>query len=345
MRRLQRPGYVVPTLADDGIAGKKRLEHSKNYNLHKVIPKKIDSYSYWTKLDVRGLLYAMQGRVCAYCGVETNGLDVEHFRPKGKIEGDEDHGGYWWLAYICSNYFLGCTVCNQKRKRNRFPLENGAVRITYDTRTQIKQEQRILLDPEEDPVEEWLELEWNDLTCRLLPHSTLSDAQYQRVQTVIDFFGLNLEPELRKQRSQVYEQAVRAAGERDWDQLRRMAMCHREHSFVARFVLSQVAPEQLSDPREEWQDRVIFLWNDLTTQVQEILALKGRGKVPSPQDELHVESLCWALVVLQTEAPVGEMAALPDFLERLLLQEPAHIRAEVLTAFGKLQRPKNLRFS
>jgi 5-methylcytosine-specific restriction endonuclease McrA len=110
MRRIQRPSYVVPTLSETGVAGKKRQSHCDDYEIRKVTPQHFPDY--WKKPDVRGLLHAMQGRICAYCLVERP-LDVEHFRPKSH---------YWWLAYEPANLLLGCTACNRDRKVNQFPL-------------------------------------------------------------------------------------------------------------------------------------------------------------------------------------------------------------------------------
>jgi|HubBroStandDraft_6_1064221.scaffolds.fasta_scaffold46590_2 hypothetical protein len=62
---------------------------------------------------------------CAYC----DGLylafgygDVEHYRPKGRVTEDPTHPGYWWLAYEPSNYLPSCQLCNQKAKKNHFPI-------------------------------------------------------------------------------------------------------------------------------------------------------------------------------------------------------------------------------
>src|SRR5262249_46937 len=52
--------------------------------------------------------------------------DVEHFRPKGAWQQREgtslQYPGYFWLAYTWDNLFLSCTLCNQRYKRNLFPL-------------------------------------------------------------------------------------------------------------------------------------------------------------------------------------------------------------------------------
>lgn len=333
MRRLRRPLCTVPTLADEGIAGKKRLQHRAAYETDSTVPSSFEPY--WSRPDVRGMLHAMQGRVCSYCGIRTNGLDVEHFRPKGHIEGDPDHGGYWWLAYEATNYFLGCTVCNQKRKKNRFPLAAGTPRVSYDRQNQIGHEARILFDPALDPVEEWLSLEWNDVTCRLVPAPTLPQSQQRRVEEVIDFFGLNLDPELRKQRSIIYEDSARAARDQRWEDLRRMSMRHCPHSFVARFVLLEVAPSQAPSSEDGLRNLLHHLRADLCSQVREIQDLKDRGKLPSPQDLRQLESLCWALIILQKDPPAN--VSVPDVLSELLEQENPRVRTDILLMFQEIE--------
>ena len=222
MRRLRRPQFTVPTMADNGLGGRRRLADRLGYEQTATIP--VAFRSHWTAPDVKGLLHAIQGRICAYCGVATSGLDVDHFRPKGTIKDEEAPGGYWWLAYECSNYFLGCTACNRIRKKTSFPLLPGSVRCTYDTRGTIAAEERVLLDPAEDPVDEWLTIDWDDLTGKLIPNPALDADERSRVQNAIDLFGLNLDPELRAQRSKAYEQAARAATGQRWEDLR-LARC------------------------------------------------------------------------------------------------------------------------
>ncbi|MEM6684718.1 MAG: HNH endonuclease [Bacteroidota bacterium] len=59
---------------------------------------------------------------CAYCespfAVVAYG-DVEHYRPKSK---------YWWLAYSYENYLVSCQICNQKFKRDVFPVVNNRIK-------------------------------------------------------------------------------------------------------------------------------------------------------------------------------------------------------------------------
>lgn len=335
MRRLRRPQYTVPTMADSGPGGLRRLRDRQEYEQTATVPVRFDPH--WTKPDVKGSLHAMQGRVCAYCGMGTSGLDVEHFRPKGAIEDDEAHGGYWWLAYECSNYFLGCTVCNRTRKRTRFPLFPGATRCTYDTRDTIAAEKRVLLDPAEDPVEEWLTIDRDDVTGKLIPNPGLGAGQRSRVQDAIDLFGLNLDPEVRVQRSKAYEDAARAAVGQRWDDLRRSAMRHRPHSLAARTVLQRVAPERLPGAEEEMRDLVDLLWGDLRTLLKEIRSLGARGKTPSPVDERRLQALGWGLFVLRSDPPAGDRATADAYLGELLTGEEAEIGTKIVTLFASLQ--------
>jgi len=63
-------------------------------------------------------LFAETGGKCAYCEAKTEVVsfgDVEHYRPKSS---------YWWLAYCYDNYLVSCQLCNQKFKRDDFPIQN-----------------------------------------------------------------------------------------------------------------------------------------------------------------------------------------------------------------------------
>jgi uncharacterized protein (TIGR02646 family) len=105
---------------------------------------------------------------CAYCETDTSAgapFQVEHFRPKAKIEDDSTHKGYYWMAYEWSNLTLGCSSCNNA-KRNHFPINGtrvndpllGADGLPENLYLQLnsdifKNEEAILLNPEIDIVE------------------------------------------------------------------------------------------------------------------------------------------------------------------------------------------------
>ncbi len=108
---------------------------------------------------------------CAYCEStigEANGMDVEHFRPKGRVKERKDHPGYYWLAYTWENLYPACQLCNQRRedkplqddfttlpsagKADQFPIEDESQRaMTPDD--PIEDEAPLLLDPTIDNPE------------------------------------------------------------------------------------------------------------------------------------------------------------------------------------------------
>ena len=45
----------------------------------------------------------------------TADKNVDHFRPKNRVEGEPTHEGYWWLAFSWQNYRYSSQWCNQRR--------------------------------------------------------------------------------------------------------------------------------------------------------------------------------------------------------------------------------------
>lgn len=95
------------------------------------------------------ILATAQHGKCGYCEryIATHGGDVEHYRPKGRLQAlpddrskwGQDHihtglmvksrsleklcdQGYFWLAYEWTNYLVSCARCNQWWKRCLFPV-------------------------------------------------------------------------------------------------------------------------------------------------------------------------------------------------------------------------------
>ncbi len=72
--------------------------------------------------EAKKQLFAETGGKCAYCEAPTREVaygDVEHYRPKSS---------YWWLAYCYDNYLASCQLCNQKFKKDDFPIQNRKMR-------------------------------------------------------------------------------------------------------------------------------------------------------------------------------------------------------------------------
>lgn len=103
------------------------------------------------------LIRAQHGK-CFLCESKVTHIafgDVEHFRPKAgyrQKEGQElQRPGYYWLAYEWSNLFFVCQLCNQKYKKNYFPLGNQKRRaLSHDDA--VEKERPLFINPaEEDP--------------------------------------------------------------------------------------------------------------------------------------------------------------------------------------------------
>ncbi|MER8563295.1 hypothetical protein [Mesorhizobium sp. M0578] len=110
----------------------------------------IASGIYGTKI-VKRQLKADQHDKCGFCEAVFDANvagDVEHYRPKGAIEGDNGkiYPGYYWLGYAWTNLSYACPDCNEYRKRDRFPLALEGVRA-LNHHDDISFEEPVLLDP------------------------------------------------------------------------------------------------------------------------------------------------------------------------------------------------------
>lgn len=85
--------------------------------------------------SVKKKLSTIQHAKCVFCESKIEHIsygDVEHYRPKGGYQQNEDdeltQPGYYWLAYYWANLFLSCQICNQRHKKNLFPLADPDAR-------------------------------------------------------------------------------------------------------------------------------------------------------------------------------------------------------------------------
>ena len=82
---------------------------------------------WWSVLKAH--LFSIFENKCAYCDsyvLDVSPGDVEHFRPKAKLDGDPSHPGYYWLAYEPSNLLPSCENCNRfGGKKSSFPVVEG----------------------------------------------------------------------------------------------------------------------------------------------------------------------------------------------------------------------------
>lgn len=108
---------------------------------------------------VKDALVAAQHGKCCFCESKITHVaygDVEHFRPKKGYRQRRDdplgRPGYYWLAYEWGNLLFSCQLCNQRHKRNLFPLRHPDRRARCH-RDDIAVEQPLFINPAaEDPA-------------------------------------------------------------------------------------------------------------------------------------------------------------------------------------------------
>ncbi len=252
----------------------------------------------WRHPAVHGALHAMQGWVCAYCQKELDPLDkryVDHFRPK--------KGGYWWLAYAFENYFLTCGSCNEF-KGDRFPLVEGTPRVCYETRADIVNEQRLLIDAVADPVDAWLRIEVEDEAAMGDVVSRLDDAvtiAWKRVDETIRKFRWNLDLDIRQPRLRYIEELTTLLNTGEYEKLRRSASRFAKYSLTARSFLEMFKPDLLPDERTDLQWFVEWLCERLNQMAEQ------RKKEGSESSSLarRRRVVQWTLAVLWKDPPTG----------------------------------------
>ncbi|HSN99582.1 MAG TPA: hypothetical protein VLS89_14910 [Candidatus Nanopelagicales bacterium] len=309
---------LLPTLHAGGL-GAKKAEELRNIK-ERDPDARVEFPGHWNQADVRGALYAMHGGVCAYCnaGLGPDRGDVDHFRPK-KPSRNGEHQGYWWLAYELGNYFLSCRVCNEHRKLERFPLEEGALRTEYATRAAVGDELRLLVDPALDPVEDWMKVdcmsEKQPCSVSLRPSCTAAPVAPERVANTVDFFRLNKDIRLVRERILARNEVAELLGEHlgnptnaRREKLRRLASRYRPQGMTVRAFLEDFAPEiALPSPEEELR------W--LLEEIDELLLLDARCADTDDACTRDAEELRWALAVLWKDPPAGTPALIEQWLD------------------------------
>ncbi len=153
-----------------------------------------DFPSHWLP-EAREILWEHQNHKCCYCERVRElkrESDLEHFRPKGGVEGDNAHFGYWWLAYEWENYLYSCKPCNQGNKKNQFPLLPGSRRATKKTDS-LTNEKPVLINPydeNEDP-ENYISFDWDNSNDHFVKAVPISNDEDNRGYDTINIVGLN----------------------------------------------------------------------------------------------------------------------------------------------------------
>lgn len=156
--------------------------------------------------EIKQALWAAGGEKCWYSEVllPLGDVEVEHFRPKGRLSG-EKFPGYWWLAFNWKNYRVASHLVNTRRydklngglrgKGGYFPLQAG-VRGTYvgnppaNDPLCVECESPLLLDPSNVNDVQLITFDQDGLPG---PNPFYCSAQpsIERVQRSIEFYSLD----------------------------------------------------------------------------------------------------------------------------------------------------------
>jgi hypothetical protein len=142
MRRVDRGSEPPPpALTTKDRSGLTELERARAHQQSLEPDKGSFAFAVYRAQEVKQRLEELFHGKCAYCETfyaSSAPVDVEHFRPKGAVDGEPDHPGYWWLAMSWSNLLPSCIDCNRKRTQptpdqsaSLFALVNGARRPNH----------------------------------------------------------------------------------------------------------------------------------------------------------------------------------------------------------------------
>lgn len=165
MIRIDKPDQPPSILKTKGKAQRCGLSsaYSRASNAYQSGSRKFsfDSEIYAHDTVKRALLAAQHDK-CAFCESKITHIsygDVEHFRPKAGYRQNNSEAlstpGYYWLAYEWDNLLLSCQLCNQRYKKNLFPLVDPATRATSH-HDDLTQETPLFIQPAADHPEQYI---------------------------------------------------------------------------------------------------------------------------------------------------------------------------------------------
>jgi uncharacterized protein (TIGR02646 family) len=213
MRRVDRKAVPVPASLAPHLAGRSRqskgaTELARNTEFFAANQPKSMKFEAYGEDSVKAALHALFHGKCAYCESfydATAPVDVEHFRPKGKVAGNAAHPGYWWLAADWDNLLPSCIDCNRRRRQrivgpDAAPMDDRAGKQDHFPVTgahvagpgiDISTERPLLVDPcQDDPANHLALLVDSDPPLALVLPRDPADGP-QRGTTSIAIFGLN----------------------------------------------------------------------------------------------------------------------------------------------------------
>lgn len=271
MIQIQKSNNVPAILANEGVTETALLcaqfdanpNHYKNGHLPKPI-RFVFRRDIYADETVKTQLMAEQHFKCCFCETKdidvTSYGDVEHFRPKAAYKQNKkdrlSRPGYYWLAYSWDNLFYSCQICNQKYKRNWFPLNNPAKRQTDHNKPVEVNTYLSLIHPVDDVPE-------NEIGFRLeIPFN-----KTQKGKKSINVYGLKRK-RLNEKRAKFLEE------------------------FKKQLMLSKINPHNLtnSEKQEIMSELGTTDFNDVVQIVQLAIMVRNNGAFDNAEYSLMIRN-------------------------------------------------------
>ncbi len=199
MIRIQRQTDIPATLQSAKINAAK-MELQEKFSRGEEIQSSDFHSEYWRAQDVKDALFNSQRSKCCFCEnirSSRREFDAEHFRPKAGIDEDPGHPGYWWLGYEWSNLLYACKPCNQKYKRNQFPISGTRA---YRPDGNLENEYPMLINPIEENPEDFIGFDWQQAYGKMVKAYGLDP----RGSKTIEIVGLNRHELMEERASHLY---------------------------------------------------------------------------------------------------------------------------------------------
>jgi len=236
--KINKPRQTPNILRTKGKA--KRATLCRSYNQHRAEYENgkrtfnFDVGIYGHASVKEALIKAQHGK-CCFCEAKVGGDgDVEHFRPKAaSCQGKRQKivkPGYYWLTYEWSNLLLSCSTCNQRYKKNYFPLAHPTTRARSH-RDNIAGEEPLLINPTEQDPEQYISFRQE------IPYSINDNPQGK---LTIEILRLDREPLNEARRSHLRhivqcQEIINLAASQP-ENLELQQLSHAAQNFIARSI-------------------------------------------------------------------------------------------------------------
>lgn len=163
----------------------------------------------WRDPRIRDWLLRLFHDKCWYSEARdsVSAIHVDHYRPKGSVlnlDGQKS-SGYWWLAFVWSNYRIAGQLINVK-KRDYFPLLEGERAVPHN-KISLQLEAPLLIDPTSDQVS-LISYEADEDGCLATPAAGIDERELLQASHSIELLGLNRLPQLNRKRGQTWNKCL-----------------------------------------------------------------------------------------------------------------------------------------